>query len=80
MPLDLTNDQWNEFAIGLDAALTEILTRLESVEAWMCRRPNDAIPQVFIDQIRAEAIVEADPQPEGVPSGEDSDLGVPNGE
>lgn len=52
-------------------ALNALTLRIEAIEAWMCRRPNDAIPQALIDQIRAEALaqlpvapVEPAPEPE----------------
>lgn len=91
MTLSMTDEQWDAFALGLDETLTGIFARLEAAEAWICRRPNDAIPQVFIDQIRAEAIASVTPQvpeapttpdmpvDEEVPGGDDEDADVPIG-
>ncbi|WP_217181619.1 hypothetical protein [Streptomyces sp. AC495_CC817] len=52
------------------AKITEQAAKIAALEAWVCRRPGDPIPQPFIDQIRAEAIasvtppVDPEPQPE----------------
>ena len=82
MTLEMTNEQWNDFVTKLDTSLTELKNRLEGVEAWMCRRPGDAIPQVLVDQISAAAIasVTPAPEPEEVPGGEHEEPAVPVGE
>lgn len=88
MTLSMTDDEWNAFALGLEQTLTAHATQLAeqaqkiaALEAWVCRRPGDAIPQPFIDQITADAIASVtpvDPEPE-VPTDPESpvDEGTP---
>lgn len=74
MTFPMTADEWNAFALGLERTLTEQAAqiaehaqKIAAIEAWVCRRPGDAIPQPFIDQIAADAIASvtpAEPEPE----------------
>lgn len=68
MTFSMTAEEWNAFALGLEQALTsqanqiaEQAQKIAALEAWVCRRPGDAIPQPFIDQITADAIASVTP-------------------
>lgn len=63
----------------LQSRIDGLTSRLEAAEAWICRRPDDAIPQVYIDQITAQAIASVTPVEE-VPDGNDEDPGLETGQ
>lgn len=68
MTFSMTDDEWNTFALGLERTLSEHAQKIAAIEAWVCRRPGDAIPQPFIDQIAADAIASVTPPEPEVPA------------